>query len=530
MKSIFTLLSLFISFPFIYGQNPAIEWQNTIGGALTEDLTSLRPTSDGGYIILGYSDSDMSGDKTENSNGGIDLWVVKVGSTGAIQWQNTIGGSDIDYGIWIEQTPDNGYIIGAGSSSNISGDKTENSRGGNDYWIIKLDEVGNIEWQKTYGGAQPEFETRVLPTSDGGYFVGGYSDSGVSGDKTEPSKGQRDYWALKLDSNGNIVWQKSIGGSTVDRLQEILVTDDGNYILAGYSNSGISGDKTEAGRGLMDYWIVKINTSGTIIWQKTIGGTGNDILRDIIQTSDGGYLVGGYSESNISGDKTENSRGGMDYWVVKLNAVGNIQWQKTIGSSGIDYLRSLMELNDGTYLISGYSDGGISGEKTVASNGGYDYWPVKISNTGAILGQTSIGGSLDESGGYSIPTADGGFVIGLTSQSNISGDKTEDSEGEYDYWIFKASSAILGIDEIGLGATKMSLYPNPNNGNFSISLGKTMPKVSTTTYNAIGQKTATSTYENTDTLNLTIEGASGIYFVVVSTPNGEKTTLKISKE
>lgn len=527
MKSIFTQ-SLLLACLTVYGQNPAIEWQNTIGGTLTDDITALQPTSDGGYIIFGYSDSNISGDKTENSNGGVDLWVVKVGSAGAIQWQNTIGGSTTDFGLWIEQTPDNGYIIGAGSDSNISGDKTEDSRGGNDYWIIKLDEGGNIEWQKTYGGAQPEFETRVLPTADGGYIVGGYSDSGISGDKTEPSKGQRDFWVLKLNSVGDIVWQKSIGGTTVDRMQEILIANDGNYILAGYSNSGISGDKTEANRGMYDYWVLKINTTGAILWQKTIGGSGNDILRDIIQTSDGGYLVGGYSDSNISGDKTENSHGGMDYWLVKLNATGNMEWQKTIGSNGIDYLRSIVELNDGTYMVSGYSDGNISGDKTVVSNGGYDFWPVKISNTGTILGQASIGGSLDESSGFSIPTADGGFVIGLTSGSNISGDKSEDSEGEYDYWILKVSSALLDVENVVI-PQRLTVFPNPNNGKFSINLGKTASMVNATIYNAIGQKVSSTTHKDKSILDFDIESTPGIYFVVLEM-DGKNATLKVSVE
>src|SRR5690606_23431496 len=119
--------------------------------------------------------------------------------------------------------------------------------------------------------------------------------SGISGDKTEASNGQRDYWALKLDGNGAIVWQNSIGGSLIDRPQAAFQTNDGNYLIAGFSNSPVSGDKSEPSRGgNSDSWIVKLDTNGSVIWDKTFGGNDSDVLRDIIQTSDNGYLVGGY--------------------------------------------------------------------------------------------------------------------------------------------------------------------------------------------------------------------------------------------
>ena len=164
-----------------------------------------------------------------------------------------------------------------------------------------------IQWQNTIGGSGYDYLHSIQQTSDGGYVLGGTSNSNISGDKTDSSQGSYDYWVVKLDASGVIQWQNTIGGSGFDRLFSIQQTSDGGYVLGGYSYSNISGDKTENSQGSADYWVVKLDSSGTIQWQNTIGGSGWDMLYSIQQTSDGGYVLGGYSDSNISGDKTENS-------------------------------------------------------------------------------------------------------------------------------------------------------------------------------------------------------------------------------
>ena len=179
-----------------------IEWQITIGGSERDDFSCMVQTNDGGFILGGHSISNISGDKTENCLGGLDFWVVKIDSLGNIQWQNTIGGSGVDYLFSIAQTSDGGYILGGWSESNISGDKTENSNGGADYWIVKTDSQGVIQWQNTIGGSAMDHLHTISQTSDGGYILGGYSLSYISGDKTENSNGERDYWIVKTDSLG----------------------------------------------------------------------------------------------------------------------------------------------------------------------------------------------------------------------------------------------------------------------------------------------------------------------------------------
>jgi len=526
MKNKITLLLSLLCF-IAHAQDPAIEWQTTIGGSASDVLNSMEPTADGGYILAGYSSSNISGDKTENSNGALDIWIVKISSSGVIQWQNTIGGAGDDFVNVVKQTSDGGYIVLAGSDSNISGDKTENSRGGLDYWILKLNASGTIVWQRTYGGANPDFDTFGQETADGGYIVGGYSDSGATGDKTEPSNGQRDYWILKLDSLGAIVWQNAIGGSLVDRVQATAQTFDGGYIVGGFSFSGISGDKTEANQGGSDYWIVKLSATGSIEWQNTIGGSASDPLRDLIQTADGGYLAGGYSLSNISGEKTENSNGDFDYWLIKLNSTGGIVWQNTIGGANTEFLRDLKQLADGSYLVAGYSNSNISGDKLETSNGGYDYWIVRVDTNGNITSQNSIGGATDESGPYILPTGDGGFVMGCSSDSNISGDKTENSEGLEDYWIFKVSAAILGV-ETNTILNSLAVYPNPTTGILNIDNPQGFEKLQVRIFNLLGQEV--KAYEiNSDNPQVEITGNAGIYFVELTTGT-QKKAFKVIKQ
>lgn len=320
MKKIFShLITALCALSSLFSQAPAIQWQNTIGANFDDYLFAIQQTADGGYILGGYSNSSISGDKTENPLGGhADDWVVKLDATGAIQWENTIGGSGYEYINSIQQTTDGGYILGGSSDSNISSDKTENCLGDLDFWVVKLDANGAFQWQNTIGGSDYDALYVVKQTADGGYILGGSSKSNISGDKTDDSFGDEDYWLLKLDATGNIKWQRTIGGSDFDVLNSLQQTADGGYILGGYSASDISGDKTENSLGIDDYWVLKLDSIGIIQWQNTIGGSGYDGISSLQQTADGGYILGGFSESNISGDKTEDSHGSTDYWVIKL--------------------------------------------------------------------------------------------------------------------------------------------------------------------------------------------------------------------
>jgi hypothetical protein len=356
------------------------QWDKTIGGSSDDYLSSVQQTQDGGYILGGYSGSNRNNDKTEDSRGAYDYWVVKLDGAGNKQWDKTIGSNGPDWLTSLQQTQDGGYILGGYSAFDVSGDKTEASKGFYDYWVVKLDGAGNKQWDKTIGGSRFDYLSSVQQTQDGGYILGGYSDSFISGDKTEASKGYGDYWVVKLDTAGNKQWDKTIGGSGPDWLTSLQQTQDGGYILGGRSDSPINDDKTEASKGYYDYWVVKLDGAGNKQWDKTFGGSRFDYLSSVQQTQDGGYILGGYSDSFISGDKTEVTIGLDDYWMVKLDTAGNKQWDKTTGGSGWDRLYALQPTADGGYILGGYSDSDVSGDKTEASRGFYDYWVVKLAS------------------------------------------------------------------------------------------------------------------------------------------------------
>lgn len=438
-KPIHYLFIIFLLFSIhINSQN--IQWQNTIGGIEHEWLFSTELASDGNYILGGYSYSNISGDKNENSRGNSDFWIVKIeDNSGDLIWQKTIGGSGWDLATSTKETTDGGYIIGGYSNSSISAEKTEDSRGNDDYWVVRLDSNRNVIWDKTFGGTGVDRLWSIIETEDGGFLMGGESDSNTSGDKNENSRGSNDIWIIKIDSNGIMEWQKTYGGNDIDILKTIVKSNDGGYILAGSSLSNISGEKTENSRGFGgDYWILKIDTQGNIIWQRTLGGNNGDYVKFIQPTSDGNYIIGGDAISNISGEKTENSIcNSVDTWIIKLDNNGQIIWDKTIGGDNTEWMGNIRETNDNGFIIGAMSGSDISGYKTEASNGNRDYWIVKLDKFGNVEWEKTLGGSENDQLTSIVQANDGDYVFGGWSTSNISGDKTEDSNGALDYWMVK---------------------------------------------------------------------------------------------
>ncbi|MFI5173155.1 MAG: T9SS type A sorting domain-containing protein, partial [Chitinophagales bacterium] len=493
-----------------YSQAPEIEWQNTIGGDWEDFYRCMALTSDGGFIIGGASFSNISGDKSEHKVGGCDYWVLKLNSIGSVEWQNTIGGNGIEYLESIIQTSDGGYLLGGASDSGLGGDKTEPKMGEYDYWLVKLTSTGTIQWQNTIGGSDDDWLFSVIETNDNGFLLGGYSSSGISSDKTEANIGEEDYWIVKINSTGVIEWQNTIGGTDRDKCFEVNKTSDGGYIVGGFSQSNISTDKSENNIGSDDYWIIKINSSGDIEWENTIGGSGSDQLFDINQTTDGGYIVGGSSKSDVSGDKTEDQFGTYnlltDYWILKLNSVGVIEWQNTIGGSSYDNCSTARQTSDGGYIIGGDSKSGISGDKTEICRGENDYWTVKLNNLGDIEWQKTLGGDDFDITGWAFETLDGGFVIAGGSKSNISGDKTENTAGDTDYWIVKlvgdACAMATGLFTDNITQTKATVHWNliPGADSYQIwyrevGAGTWLKKSSITNFKTIKLLTPDTDYE-----------------------------------
>ncbi len=452
-----TLLNIF--FPILicfYSNNStsqisSIQWQKSLGGSAYDYSKEIVHTSDGGFITAGYSES-TNGNVAFNHGGG-DCWIVKSNSSGTIEWEKTYGGTGFDYAYSIEQTIDGGYIV-AGYTESNDGDITI-SKGAGDCWIIKLDVNGNIQWQKTIGGSLIDNSQCIKQTIDGGYIICGYSESS-DGDVTS-NKGNGDCWIIKLDNLGAIVWTKTLGGSSYDFAQDIKQTADGGYILNGGTNSSDIDVSTQKGNG--DCWIVKLNNLGTIEWQKTYGGSNYDFAQSVDLTNDGGYILSGYSESN-DGDITSD-HGAGDCWVLKLDYNGSIQWQKSLGSSGNDYAFCIKQLLTGGYILTGYSesnDGDVTG-----NHGNYDCWVVKLDDLGVLQMQKSMGGSGVDIG-YSIEEiSTNSYLIAGYSESN-DGD-VSGNFGNGDSWVLKLNTSSVGVAE-SVAKQGIIVFPTISSGNY----------------------------------------------------------------
>ncbi len=495
--SIFLFASTFLV-QSSFAQAPDIEWQKSLGGTNGDAASSIVQTSDGGFIVAGNSKSN-DGDITEHHGaaGSDDYWITKLDHTGTIEWQKSFGGTSADAAFSIEPTTDGGYIVTGYTASN-DGD-VSNVNGSLDCWVVKLLSNGTIDWQKALGGSGVDYGVSIKQTNNG-YIVASTSYS-ADGDITahHGTSATTDIWIAKLDNSGTLQWQKSLGGDGRDFVSSIGVTSDGGFIISGKSDS-TSGDVTGI-HGSDDAWIVKIDSIGTIEWQKSLGGTDSDALLSVRQTSDGGYVMAGTSSSNngdVTGHHGTSAN--TDYWVVKLHSNGDIAWQKSLGGTANDGGTGIWQNSDGGYFVAGHSfsnDGDVTGHHGTTSTS--DYWIVNLDSAGTIQWQKSLGGTSNETNAIyaNQQTSDGGFVIAGTS-SSTDGDVTghHGTTSFSDYWIVKLAGAPLGVDEtyssIPETFTLAQNFPNPFNPSTSIQFS--LPHSGNTTlkiFNMLGEEVAT---------------------------------------
>jgi hypothetical protein len=359
------------------------------------------------------------------------LSIICCYSQPSISWQKFLGGFSGNLRS-IQQTTDGGYIIAGTSEAGDPG--VSGNHGVTDYWVVRLNDDGTVKWQKSLGGTGFEAGSCILQTTDGGYIVVG-SSSSINGDVTG-NHGSDDCWVVKLSDTGIIEWQKSLGGSSFDGARSIVQTTDGGYVIAGDTQS-INGD-VAGNHGSSDCWVVKLSNSGTIQWQKCFGGSGADIAAYILQTIDGGYIISGITSSN-NGDVSGN-HGGIDSWVVKLTNSGIIQWQRCLGGSSSEQNGSILQTSDGGYIIAGST---LSNNGDVTGNhGGVDFWIVKLANSGIIQWQKCLGGTKNEFSFSIGHTTDGGYIIAGRTESDdkdVAGNHAHD--GHSDMWIVKVTNA-----------------------------------------------------------------------------------------
>jgi len=440
--------------------------QKTIGGNEHDLLVKALKTNSGGYLLAGYSESGISGEKTEASRGDADIWLVKIDNNFAVSWQKTIGGNSADGPNDIVETADGGYLILASSISSISGDKTVNNYGNTDYWLLKTDSVGNILWQYTYGGTQLDWASSLVSLPNGNFALIGTSYSDSSGVKTENSKGLTDIWMVVVDSLGQIVYDKTIGGNSFDEVySEAFVNYKGELMIPATTESVLGGDVSSVPFGFNDYWLLSLNVSnGQILSETRYGGNAGERLSSTIMLNKYYYLVG-ISNSNISGVKSENNRSidpsmHGDMWIIKTDSNGMIIWDKTIGGNYDEIVSSSVFSYDNQIILVCNSNSDISGEKTEPRIGNdYDFWIVSIDTNANLLWQKTIGGTGYDFVEQCIPLGINHYILFGHSKSGVSGLKTEACRGKNDFWIVEINNN-LGLENFSKQA--LTIYPNPS--------------------------------------------------------------------
>jgi hypothetical protein len=342
---------------------PAIEWIKTYGGTNSDYAYSMIQTSDEGYALAGLTWSFGAGD--------YDIWFVKTDPNGNMQWNKTYGGAMGDLANSVVQTIDGGYIL-AGRTDSLG-------TFCGDFWLIKTDSNGNMQWNRAYGGISTDEAFSVIQTSDGGYALAGNTWS--------YGNGQSDSWLVKTDSNGNMQWNKTYGGEGYEGARSLIQMNDGGYIIGGYTGSYEP--------PYSSFWLIRTDSFGNMQWNKTYGGAGYEMALSMVKTSDEGFGLAGWTSSYGAGD--------YDFWLVKTDSNGNMQWSQTYGGTSSDVANSVIQTSDGGYALLGYTYS--------YSVGLEDFWLVKTNSAGTMQWNASYGGARDDSGCSVVETNDGGYAV-----------------------------------------------------------------------------------------------------------------------
>ena len=395
------MLISFLSVDYASGENEenSITWDKTFGNRLEDMGFSIIQTKNGGYAIAGCTILDRKEIKdTWRAKLGFieltkdkrqDIWVIKLDKNGNMEWDKAFGENRPDIAHSIIQSKDGGYAV-AGFIWTIYADKQ-------DIWILKLDENGNIEWDKTFDKDENDIAYSIIQTKDGNYVIAASTGLKI--------RGEANCWVINLGSKGNIEWENNFGGIGLQEIYSIVQTKDEGFIAVG----GI----WSKGAGKGDVYLVKLNKRGDLLWDRTFGGSENDEARSIIQTEDGSYVVTGFTVSEDLGDK--------DFWVIKLDKDSNKVWDKSLGGTSEDWANSIVQTKDGGYMVAGCTKSIVTGKT--------DIWIVKLDVRGNMLWDRTFGGSENDEARSIIQTEDGGYA--LTGWTKSKG------TGSSDVWVLK---------------------------------------------------------------------------------------------
>jgi hypothetical protein len=503
-------------FNLLYAQNT---FQKTFGGTAFDEGNSVQLTNDGGYIITGSTSSFGAGD--------LDVYLIKTDSNGNTNWNKTFGGIGFDAGRSVQQTADGGYIM-VGNTENFGADLT-------DFYLLKIDGNGDLDWTKTIGGTNEDVAYSVQQTSDGGYIISGWTRSfGIL----------YEVFVTKTDGSGNPVWSKTFGGYSPDIGTFVQQTADGGYIVSGYTRSF---------QAYYDAYLIKLNANGDSMWTKTYGGLDSlDRSNSVQQTADGGYIVVGETQSF--------GTGGWDIFLFKTDADGNSLWARSYGGTDDEFGYSVKQTSDGGYILAGYSNS--------FGAGAADVYLIKTDSNGDLLWTKNYGGTNDDKGSSVQQTADGGYIItgntfsfgfdnniyliktdslgnsgcnegnpattvttpvivGVSTTTDVSSpttviNNTTTLSGAGS--IMTTLCTSVGINEI-VNNNIFYIFPNPSNGSFIISFKELIQNGKIEISNLLGITVFSSDIFKRSTMEINLQVfESGLYFVKIFRP--EKTAIQ----
>jgi hypothetical protein len=454
----FIVLTAFLSFSFLVYSQISFEKSLDIGFNDSDEAWSVVQTSDGGYVVSGAT-------WTSDENW-FDMAMMKINQNGEMIWTKTygVGMMSLEVAYSIDVTTDGGFIIVGG---------TDGFTGDNDFWIIRTDENGDSLWSKTYGGDNQEYAHSVIQTDDGGFIIAGETNSFGAGSD--------DIYVVKTDANGEEQWSQTYGTENPDGAFCIRQTTDGGYIIGGSTN------------GYMDGYVVKIDANGALEWEKSFGGPITDEIFSIKQTDDGGYIAAGATMSIGAGN--------YDFWLLKLNATGELTWEKAYGGTEKDKAWGIAISNDGGYVLAGFSESFHQAEEDEG------VYMIKTNINGDTLWTRTYGNDHNDGAQAVISTDDGGFL--MAGYNYVSG------ESNNFYLIKTHSNGTVGVDEPGNKVTLLDIYPNP----FRTFATLNFPNPANITFNLVITNTSGTIVRKRDNISgdkVVIEKGDlppGIYFV-----------------
>jgi len=500
-----------------------ILWQKDIKSNTQDFLSQITTTIDGQYLITGSSiQSDSNSPATSNlksatskQNNGYDFHLVKLNQQGEEVWEKYFSGQNHDYLSASVTTQEGGFLVAGTSYSGKGLDKKEDSKGGSDIWLLRLNEFGDELWQKTLGTSSDEEARSVIQTTDFGFFVAGNVQNSAKG------YGSKDLLVVKLDKDGKEVSQLILGGKGLDEVEKMIPTKDGGALLGIYSRSNVGGSKKTENFGEGDYWIIKLNKDGKAEWEKSFGGKADDHLRTLALTSTG-YLIGGESRSERSGNKSVGIEEGTDLWLISLNERGEELWQKSYNFGNRDILMGTSVLHSADDKSStGILLGGYTQAEGRIQTDDETFWMLYLDQEGNEKWRKHVKGESrkrEERLSDIKLNRDGSIILAGTSAEEL---------GKENWKIVKLGDKQL--DQV-IEKQDIKIYPNPVSDYAYVEIGFEFKEADIMLYDMGGRQLQSLKTKNKVTKINTQNLIQGVYLVNIKTDTNKTANAKIIKK